>query len=54
MKTGTHNLGANAFAQMTLVKIEAGALILRQPSASGEQKITLSANQIELLKDILV
>lgn len=49
MKIGTHNLGTNAFAQLTLAKLEAGALILRQ----GDQKITLSANQIALLKDVL-
>jgi len=53
MKTGTHNLGANAFARLTIVKVEAGAMILRQPASGGEQKITLSAKQVELLKDVL-
>lgn len=54
MKTGTHNLGSNAFSDMTIVKVEAGALVIRQSGrAFREQKITLSANQIELLKAIL-
>ncbi|MCL9998374.1 MAG: hypothetical protein NBV68_03250 [Erythrobacter sp.] len=54
MKPGTHNLGHNAFSDMTIVKVEAGALIIRQAGrAFSEQKITLSANQIELLKDVL-
>lgn len=53
MKIGTHNLGPNGFAHMTIVKAEAGAVIIRQMTPAGEQKITLSANQIELLKDVL-
>lgn len=54
MKTGSHNLGSNAFSDMTIVKVEAGALIIRQAGrAFREQKITLYANQIELLKDVL-
>jgi len=53
MKTGSHNLGSNAFAKLTIAKVEAGALVLRQSAPGGEQKITLSANQIALLKDVL-
>lgn len=54
MKIGTHNLGHNAVSDMTIVKVEAGALIIRQAGrAFREQKITLSANQIALLKDVL-
>lgn len=53
MKIGSHNLGPNGFAHMTIVKAEAGALIIRQMAPGGEQKITLAANQIELLKDVL-
>lgn len=54
MKPGTHNLGHNAFSDMTIVKVEAGALIIRQAGrAFNEQKITLSAEQVPLLKEIL-
>lgn len=49
MKTGSHNLGTNAFAQSTIAKLDAGSLIIRQ----GDQKITLSTTQIALLKDVL-
>lgn len=54
MKIGTHNLGHNAFSDMTLVKVESGTLIIRQSGRTfNEQKITLSASQIALLKDVL-
>lgn len=53
MKTGTHNLGSNAFANTTLAKVESGALILRQNLPCGLQTVTLSVNQIELLKELL-
>lgn len=59
MKIGTHNLGHNTFSQMTIAKLEAGALIIRQssPGLKGgdafAREITLSANQIALLKDVL-
>jgi hypothetical protein len=53
MKIGTHNLGGNAFSQLTIAKLDGGALILRQVAQGGEQKITLSANQIALLKEVL-
>lgn len=53
MKTGTHNLGSNAFANITVVKIDGGGMILRQTASVGEQKITLSLNQLELLKGML-
>lgn len=49
MKIGSHNLGPNAFSSITIAKLEAGSLIIRQ----GDQKITLSANQIALLKEVL-
>lgn len=53
MKIGTHNLGANAFAEITLAKLESGSLILRQTTPAGLQTVTLSVNQIALLKDVL-
>lgn len=53
MKIGSHNLGPNAFSHMTIAKLEAGALVIRQIAPGGEQKITLCANQIALLKDVL-
>ena len=53
MKPGTHNLGSNAFSNMTLVKVESGAVILRQTLPQGGQMITLSTNQIALLKELL-
>lgn len=54
MKIGTHNLGSNAFSDFTIVKVEEGALIIRQTGrAFREQKITLSADQIKMLKDVL-
>lgn len=53
MKIGTHNLGHNAFSKLTIVKAEAGALVIRQIGSGAEQKVTLSANQIALLKDVL-
>lgn len=53
MKPGSHNLGPNAFAQITIVKVSPGSLIIRQAAPGGEQKVTLSANQIALLKDVL-
>jgi hypothetical protein len=53
MKNGTHNLGSNAFANTTMAKVESGALILRQNLPSGLQTVTLSVNQIELLKELL-
>ena len=49
MKTGSHNLGANAFSQITIVKLEETGLLIRQ----GGQKIVLSTTQIALLKDVL-
>lgn len=53
MKTGSHNLGANAFAHMTIAKVETGSLIIRQLAPGGTQHITLSLEQIALLKDVL-
>ena len=53
MKTGTHNLGSNAFANVTLVRADPAKLVLRQTTPGGLQEITLSANQIALLKDVL-
>lgn len=53
MKIGTHNLGSNAFSNITVVKIDGSGMVLRQTAPAGEQKITLSANQIALLKDVL-
>lgn len=53
MKIGTHNLGSNAFANTTLAKVESGCVILRQAGQAGVREITLSANQIALLKDVL-
>lgn len=53
MKIGTHNLGSNGFSQLTMAKLDGSALILRQVASGGEQKVTLSANQIALLKEVL-
>lgn len=52
MKTGTHNLGTNAFSQMTLAKVQEGGLILRQVGPTATLQITLSLEQIALLKDV--
>ncbi len=49
MKTGSHNLGPNAFSKITIAKVEETGLLIRQ----GDQKIVLSTTQIALLKDIL-
>jgi hypothetical protein len=53
MKIGTHNLGSNAFSNLTVAKVDGGSLVLRQAAPGGEQKITLSVNQIALLKEVL-
>lgn len=54
MKTGTHSLGSNAFSSATLAKVHAGGITLRQSVANGSPvQITLSVNQIALLKDVL-
>lgn len=53
MKIGTHNLGSNAFSQITLVTVKDGGLLIRQTGAGRQHNVTLSANQIELLKDVL-
>lgn len=56
MKTGTHNLGANAFAATTMAKVNSGGLTLIQfvpGGGGGKKEISLSANQIALLKDVL-
>ncbi|GAA0760679.1 hypothetical protein FHS52_001101 [Erythromicrobium ramosum] len=53
MKAGTHNLGSNAFSQMTLAKLDSGKLVIRQSKPAGLHEITLSADQIALLKDVL-
>jgi hypothetical protein len=53
MKTGTHNLGDNVFANITLAKVEPGKLVLRQSSAGSAKEVILSASQIELLKELL-
>lgn len=53
MKIGTHNLGSNAFAHITIVKAEGGMLTIRQVRSGVEENVVLSANQAELLKDVL-
>ncbi len=56
MKIGSHNLGSNAFAATTIAKLNSGGLTLTQfvpGGCGGTKEITLSANQIALLKDIL-
>lgn len=56
MKIGSHNLGANAFAATTIAKVNAGGLTIIQfvpGGGGGKKEITISANQIELLKDVL-
>jgi len=60
MKVGTHNLGPNAFSGVTIAKVHSGGLTLTQtvPGIKGgtgsTREITLSANQAQLLKDVLV
>lgn len=53
MKIGTHNLGTNAFSQGTIAKAHEGGLILRQAGPGATLQITLSLEQIALLKDVL-
>jgi hypothetical protein len=53
MKTGTHNLGANAFSQLTLVTVSDGSVLIRQTGVGRQHNITLSAHQAKLLKDVL-
>jgi hypothetical protein len=53
MKTGSHNLGPNAFSQATIAKVHEGGLILRQTGPGATLQITLSNEQIALLKDVL-
>lgn len=56
MKDGSHNLGANAFASATLAKVHPGGLTLVQfvpGGGGGKKEITLSLEQIALLKDVL-
>lgn len=54
MKTGTHNLGKNAFASPTFVKVSGGSVIIQQVSPAGDVRIiNLSAEQAQLLKDVL-
>jgi hypothetical protein len=53
MKTGTHNLGGNAFADTTLVTVSSGSVLIRQAGKGRQHQITLSANQIALLKELL-
>jgi hypothetical protein len=54
MKTGTHNLGANAFARATVARFHAGGVTIQQlPEGKPGAQVTLSVNQIELLKGIL-
>ncbi|MCX9146608.1 hypothetical protein [Erythrobacter sp. WG] len=53
MKTGTHNLGANAFSTLTLVTIAEGSVLIRQTGAGRMHNMTLSAEQAKMLKDVL-
>jgi hypothetical protein len=53
MKPGTHNLGSNGSAKITVVKVDAGQIVLRQTTARGLQEVTLSINQVALLKEII-
>lgn len=57
MKIGTHNLGSNAFSQISVVKVHAGGVTMRQSAMIGgravTKEITLSAEQAQLLKDVL-
>lgn len=56
MKIGAHNLGANAFASTTIAKVQSGGLTIVQfvpGGGGGKKEITLSLEQIALLKDVL-
>jgi|GEM_PF-1593831 hypothetical protein len=53
MKTGTHNLGSNAFAHRTLVRLSDGSAVIRQMCHGRTQEVTLSGEQIALLKELL-
>lgn len=55
MKPGSYNLGPNAFASTTIAKAHDGGLTLIQfmPIGGGKKEITLSNDQIALLKDVL-
>lgn len=53
MKTGTHNLGSNAFAHRTLVRLSDGSAVIRQMCHGKTQEVTLSGEQIALFKELL-
>jgi len=53
MKTGTHSLGSNAFSHRTLVRIGQGSLVIRQMGPGTSAEVTLSGDQIALLKEVL-
>jgi len=59
VKIGAYNLGPNAFSGITIAKVDSGGLTLTQmvPGIKGgtgsTREITLSANQAQLLKEVL-
>ena len=53
MKIGTHNLGSNAFSQLTLVTVSDGSILIRQTGPGRQHNVTLSADQAKLLKELL-
>lgn len=53
MKIGTHNLGGNAFSPLTLVTVREGSVVIRQAGAGRHYDVNLSAEQAQLLKDVL-
>jgi hypothetical protein len=53
MKTGTHNLGASRLARTTVVKVGEHDLTITSFSPLGMKSVTLTAEQAQLLKDVL-
>jgi len=53
MKTGTHNLGSNAFSHRTLVRLSDGSMVIRQMCHGKTSEVTLSGDQIVLFKELL-
>ncbi|MFO6448967.1 hypothetical protein ACLBKU_17680 [Erythrobacter sp. NE805] len=53
MKLGTHNLGPSPLARTTMVKVEEHQLTLTAFTPSGMKSVIITAEQAELLKDVL-
>ncbi|MFN3990044.1 MAG: hypothetical protein ACK4IS_07280 [Erythrobacter sp.] len=53
MKIGTHDLGSNAFSHRTLVRLSDGSMVIRQMGHGKTSQLTLSGDQVVLLKELL-